>query len=48
MQAIGSPVDFVGINIYGPAAYVRAARSYVAAPPRGGLRRVPSRRSFRI
>jgi beta-glucosidase len=25
MQAIGSPVDFVGINIYGPAAYVRAA-----------------------
>ena len=29
MQVIGSPVDFVGINIYGPAAYVRAANSYV-------------------
>jgi beta-glucosidase len=27
MQAIRSPVDFVGINIYGPAAYVRAARN---------------------
>ena len=38
MQAIGSPVDFVGINIYGPAAYVRAAALTWAAPPllRGG------------
>ena len=25
MQAIGSPVDFVGLNIYGPVAYVRAS-----------------------
>jgi beta-glucosidase len=35
MQAIGTPVDFVGINIYGPAAYVRAsdaAAGFVSLP----------------
>jgi beta-glucosidase len=34
MQAIGSPVDFVGINIYGPAAYVRgsAAGGFASLP----------------
>jgi beta-glucosidase len=35
MQAIGSPVDFVGLNIYGPVAYVRtsdAAAGFVSLP----------------
>ncbi len=35
MQLIGSPVDFVGINIYGPASYVRAsdaAAGFVSVP----------------
>jgi beta-glucosidase len=35
MQAIGALVDFVGINIYGPAAYVRAsdaAAGFVSLP----------------
>jgi beta-glucosidase len=35
MQAIGSPVDFVGLNIYGPVAYVRtsdAAVGFVSLP----------------
>jgi beta-glucosidase len=35
MQVIGSPVDFVGINIYGPASYVRAsdaAAGFVSVP----------------
>jgi beta-glucosidase len=36
MQVIGSPVDFVGINIYGPAAYVCAASSYVGGAAAGG------------
>jgi beta-glucosidase len=33
MQVIGSPVDFVGINIYGPAAYVRSADGGFASLP---------------
>jgi beta-glucosidase len=43
MQAIGSPVDFVGINIYGPAAYVRAsdAGSYVGGSAAGGFVSLP-------
>ncbi len=42
MQAIGSPVDFVGINIYARQLTCGALRRRAAASPR-----CPSRRSFR-